>query len=150
MVVEMRAAIISAANSQTEGIACRDIDTADLTAVTTFGSRHEGVRRASEQQIHLDKRQTAMSQPAKPRPILTPEQQFLNDLWEEHIRDEFQAHDADATIDTMVADAYVNHVPVMTGGTGREALRDFYVGRFIPSRPTDTQIIPGPRTIGTE
>jgi hypothetical protein len=34
-----------------------------------------------------------MSQPANARPILTPEQQFLNDLWEEHIRDEFQAHE---------------------------------------------------------
>src|SRR5437879_12378189 len=91
-----------------------------------------------------------MSQPAEGRPILTPEQQFLNDLWEEHIRDEFQAHDADATIDTMVADAYVNHVPVMTGGTGREALRDFYGRRFIPGLPPDTKIVPVSRTIGTD
>ena len=51
--------------------------------------------------------------------MLTPEQQFLNDLWEEHIRDEFATKDTSATLDTMVADAYVNHIPVMTGGVGR-------------------------------
>jgi hypothetical protein len=32
----------------------------------------------------------------------------------------------------MVDDAYVNHVPVMTGGYGKTALRDFYSRHFIP------------------
>jgi len=50
------------------------------------------------------------------KPQLTPAQQYLNDLWDEHIRDEFSDKDAISTIDTMVPDAYVNHVPVLTGG----------------------------------
>jgi carboxymethylenebutenolidase len=83
-------------------------------------------------------------------PSLTPEQQRLNDLWEVHIREEFTTHDPEATIDTMVLDAYVNHVPVLTGGVGREGLRDFYSRHFIPKMPADTEIVPVSRTIGTE
>jgi carboxymethylenebutenolidase len=81
---------------------------------------------------------------------LTPEQQSLNDLWEEHLRDEFTAHDTDATLATMVPDAYVNHVPVLTGGVGREQLREFYSKYFIPRMPPDTEIVPVSRTVGTE
>ena len=51
---------------------------------------------------------------------LTAEQQKLNDLWEAHLRAEFDAHSADEAIKTMVANPLVNHVPVMTGGNGRE------------------------------
>jgi carboxymethylenebutenolidase len=91
-----------------------------------------------------------MSEKERAKPALTPEQQRLNDLWEEHIRDEFVIHDTDATLDTMVPDAYVNHVPVMTGGVGREALRRFYSQLFIPMMPPDTEIVPVSRTIGTE
>jgi len=81
---------------------------------------------------------------------LTPEQQYLNDLWEEHIRDEFTTRDTGATLDTMVPDAYVNHVPVLTGGVGREQLREFYSRHFIPRMPPDTQIVPISRTIGSQ
>ncbi len=81
---------------------------------------------------------------------MTSEQQFLNDLWDEHIRDEFTTRDTDATLDTMTPDAYVNHVPVLTGGVGREQLRDFYGKHFIPNMPSDTEIVPLSRTIGTE
>ncbi len=83
-------------------------------------------------------------------PRLTAEQQRLNDLWEAHVRDEFVTRDTDATLDTMVPDAYVNHVPVMTGGVGREALRAFYARLFIPQMPPDTEIVPVSRTIGTD
>jgi len=81
---------------------------------------------------------------------LTPEQQFLNDLWEEHIRGEFATKDTTATLDTMVPDAYVNHVPVMTGGRGHEELHEFYAKHFIPRMPQDTEIVPVSRTIGKE
>jgi carboxymethylenebutenolidase len=84
------------------------------------------------------------------RPGPSTEQQLLNDLWEEHVRDEFVSRDTDATLATMVPDAYVNHVPVMTGGVGREALRDFYSRLFIPRMPADTEIVPLSRTIGTD
>ena len=72
-------------------------------------------------------------QPSKP--ALTPEQQFLNDIWEQHIREEFITHNPQATIDTMVPDAYVNHVPVLTGGLGHNQLREFYSRHFIPKMP---------------
>jgi len=72
-------------------------------------------------------------------PRMAPEQQALNDLWEEHIRDEFVTRDTEATLDTMVPDAYVNHVPVMTGGVGREALREFHSRHVIPQMPPNTE-----------
>src|SRR6202043_3402643 len=42
----------------------------------------------------------------------------LEALWGQHLSYEFGVKDPDATIDTMVADCYVNHVPTMTGGSG--------------------------------
>jgi carboxymethylenebutenolidase len=91
-----------------------------------------------------------MSDSERPRPTIEPGVQCLNDLWEEHVRDEFVSRDTEATLATMVPDAYVNHVPVMTGGVGREALRDFYSRLFIPRMPADTEIVPLSRTIGTD
>jgi len=84
------------------------------------------------------------------KPALTPAEQKLNDLWDEHVRDEFVDRDTEETLRTMVPDAYVNHVPVMTGGSGREALREFYSKLFIPRMPPDTKIVPVSRTIGTD
>jgi len=81
---------------------------------------------------------------------MNPAQQTLNDVWEEHIRDEFVTRDANATLETMVPDAYVNHVPVMTGGVGERALRAFYAEQFIPQMPADTEIVPVSRTIGDD
>jgi len=37
------------------------------------------------------------------KPALTTEEQRLNNLWNEHIRAEFAAHNADEAIVTMVA-----------------------------------------------
>lgn len=79
---------------------------------------------------------------------LSPAQQTLNDLWEEHLRHEFVTRDTAATLATMVDDARVNHVPVLTGGHGKTALRAFYSGHFIPHMPPDFEIVPVARTIG--
>src|ERR1700751_4546186 len=81
---------------------------------------------------------------------LTPAQQALSDLWDEHVRNEFATKDAAGALNTMVPDAYVNHVPVMTGGVGKEQLREFYANHFIPNMPADTEIVPISRTIGSE
>src|SRR5260370_1548287 len=78
------------------------------------------------------------------------EQQILNDLWEEHLRHEFTTQDTKATLETMVPDAYVNHIPVLTGGVGHEELREFYSKRFIPQMPPDTGMTPVSRTIGVD
>jgi carboxymethylenebutenolidase len=49
----------------------------------------------------------------------------LSALWEQHTSHEFATRDTEATLDTMVEDAYVNHIPVMTGGHGKDELRRF-------------------------
>jgi carboxymethylenebutenolidase len=69
-------------------------------------------------------------------------------LWEEHTAHEFSTRDTEATLDTMVEDAYVNHIPTMTGGCGKNALREFYSRHFIPSMPPDTALTPVSRTVG--
>ena len=72
----------------------------------------------------------------------------LPELWEEHTRHEFATRDTEATLATMVEDAYVNHVPTMTGGLGKPALRAFYSRDFIPAMPPDTTLTPVSRTVG--
>ena len=74
----------------------------------------------------------------------------LNQMWEEHCKHEFATRDVNATLDTMVEDAYVNHVPVLTGGVGKPALREFYSKDFIPTMPPDTTMCPVSRTIGED
>jgi carboxymethylenebutenolidase len=70
--------------------------------------------------------------------------------WDEHISFEFSSRDVSSTIATMVEDAYVNHVPVMTGGYGHDALRKFYAEDFIPLMPADTSIKLVSRTLGQD
>ena len=75
-------------------------------------------------------------------------QEDLARLWEEHTAHEFSTRDTEATLATMLEDAYVNHVPVLTGGAGRTALRSFYSRDFIPTMPPDTKLTPISRTVG--
>jgi carboxymethylenebutenolidase len=81
---------------------------------------------------------------------LTPAQEILQQLWEEHVRHEFATHNTEDTLATMVEDAYVNHIPVLTGGVGKDDLREFYSKRFIPQMPPDTEMTPISRTIGND
>ena len=70
--------------------------------------------------------------------------------WDEHIGYEFSTRDVSSTIATMVEDAYVNHVPVMTGGYGHAALCRFYAEDFISLMPADTSIKLISRTLGKD
>ena len=72
----------------------------------------------------------------------------LSALWDQHTGHEFVTRDTSATLDTMLEDAYVNHIPVMTGGQGKEALHRFYSTDFIPRMPPDTKLTPVSRTVG--
>src|SRR5947208_12905215 len=81
---------------------------------------------------------------------LTSAQENLSQLWEEHVRFEFSTRNTNDTLATMVEDAYVNHIPVLTGGRGRDELREFYSKRFIPQMPPDTEMTPVSRTIGDD
>src|SRR3954466_8198880 len=77
-------------------------------------------------------------------------QEILTRLWEEHIRYEFQTRNTADTIATMVEDAYVDHVPVLTGGSGKAELTEFYATHFIPKMPPELEIVPVSRTIGSD
>jgi carboxymethylenebutenolidase len=81
---------------------------------------------------------------------LTPAQERLSRLWDEHVRHEFSTRHTKHTLATMVEDAYVNHIPTLTGGVGRDELREFYSNRFIPQMPPDTEMTPVSRTIGND
>ncbi len=74
----------------------------------------------------------------------------LSALWDKHCEYEFATRDVDATMSTMVAEPYVNHIPTMTGGYGYRHLRHFYANHFIFSNPPDTKLIPISRTVGVD
>ena len=77
---------------------------------------------------------------------LSPQQLEL--LWAKHLKGEFETKDVEATLATMVEDAFVNHMPVGTGGRGKDALRAFYRDDFIPSWPDDVQMTQINRVVG--
>lgn len=72
----------------------------------------------------------------------------LSALWEEHIRHEFATRDVPATMATMVAEPYVNHIPTMTGGVGHAQLNRFYQHHFVHGNPADMALTPISRTVG--
>jgi carboxymethylenebutenolidase len=72
----------------------------------------------------------------------------LGALFDAHVRAEFVDRDLDATMATMTDAPSVNHVPVMTGGHGWEAVRAFYGAHFIGKWPADTRITQVARTVG--
>ena len=74
----------------------------------------------------------------------------LSSLWEAHRSCEFETRDAEATMKTMVAHPYVNHIPTLTGGYGQAELHRFYKHHFIPKSPKDMRNIPISRTVGAD
>jgi carboxymethylenebutenolidase len=72
----------------------------------------------------------------------------LSALWETHIHHEFESRDVPATMATMVAEPYVNHIPTMTGGVGYQQLARFYQHHFVHGNPPDMKLVPISRTVG--
>ena len=79
---------------------------------------------------------------------LSPAQHALVDTWERHIAAEFTLQSLDVTLETMVENPAVNHVPIMTGGTGGAEIRHFYGKYFIPRQPSDGEFVQVSRTVG--
>lgn len=69
-------------------------------------------------------------------------------MWDAHVAGEFETKDLEATLATMTDDASVLHVPVGTGGRGKDELRAFYGDVFIGSWPADLQTTLVSRTVG--
>ncbi|HEY5082093.1 MAG TPA: dienelactone hydrolase family protein [Bauldia sp.] len=74
----------------------------------------------------------------------------LDKIWDHHTELEFAVRAAEETMTTMVPEPYVNHVPVMTGGTGFDQTLQFYKNHFIPTSPKDSALIPISRTVGVD
>lgn len=55
----------------------------------------------------------------------------LEAIWEEHTYYEFETRSVPHTMSTMVQEPYVNHIPTITGGIGREYLASFYQHHFV-------------------
>jgi carboxymethylenebutenolidase len=72
----------------------------------------------------------------------------LASVWEQHVAAEFAARNADQALTTMTAEPYVNEIPLMIGGRGRDGVRDFYANHFVSQFPPDMEIVPVSRTIG--
>jgi carboxymethylenebutenolidase len=79
-----------------------------------------------------------------------PEPSDAERLWAAHMDAEFVTKDVDATMATMVEQPFVNHVPVMTGGTGHDDVRAFYGTHFIPRMPPDVETVLVARTVGRD
>ncbi len=92
----------------------------------------------------------SMQAPPQSNPPLTAAQQAMVDMWEEHLKCEFTTRSAEDTLATMIEDAQVTHVPVLTGGVGKAQLREFYGQRFIPQMPPDTENLLLSRTVGAD
>lgn len=111
------------------------------------GMDHAFARAGGE---HFDKASALMAHQrsiAALRAEMGPHYDF-SALWDKHCEYEFATRDVDATMATMVAEPYVNHIPTMTGGVGHRELKRFYQHHFVHSNPPDTTLIPLSRTIG--
>jgi carboxymethylenebutenolidase len=75
------------------------------------------------------KEQTVDKQAVQATPNLTPAQEALQAVWEEHTQHEFVTHGTEDVLATMVDDAYMNNIPVMIGGVGKAALGEYYTDR---------------------
>ena len=71
-------------------------------------------------------------------------------VFDEHLRDEFELHDAAATMETMSAKPHLYHVPTMAGGNGRDEIFRFYRDHFVTKWPADTSATRVSRTIGED
>ena len=71
-------------------------------------------------------------------------------LFDAHCAAEFETRDIDATMATMNDHPHITNVPTMTGGYGREAVRQFYDSWFVGHLPEDWTVKLLSRTEGKD
>lgn len=81
---------------------------------------------------------------------LTPTQQTMLEVWQQHTHAEFVLKDAAAALATMTEDPYVLNIPTGAGGVGRAAVYDFYATRFLPCVPPDFELTSLSQTFGSD
>ena len=74
----------------------------------------------------------------------------LEAIWDEHTKFEFGERAVEKTMGTMVQEPYVNHIPTLTGGIGRDRLTNFYRHHFVFNNPEDTALELVSRTVGID
>jgi carboxymethylenebutenolidase len=80
---------------------------------------------------------------------LTPAQQELVNVLEDHRRAELEELNVDHTLATMVERPYIFFVGTLTGGDDRRRVRDFYAN-LMNQLPKDMVWIPISSTVGTD
>jgi carboxymethylenebutenolidase len=119
-------------------------------SIAVFPDAGHGFANSGRKEYHKPSAQRAHSQTlAVLRAAIGPRYD-LSALWDRHCASEFGARDVDATMATMVAEPYVNHVPTMTGGVGYSELHRFYKNHFLARLPKDTRIVLVSRTVGAD
>ena len=74
----------------------------------------------------------------------------LGAVFDDHVAAEFERQDVDATMDTMVEEPYVWHVPALTGASGGQDVRRFYSTEFVGQTPADAVLVPIARTVSAD
>ncbi|KAL4874214.1 hypothetical protein BJY04DRAFT_225281 [Aspergillus karnatakaensis] len=74
----------------------------------------------------------------------------LEEIWNGHTYHEFETRSVPHTMATMVQEPYVNHIPTLTGGIGRDRLSSFYQNHFVFQNPPDVELELISRTIGID
>jgi carboxymethylenebutenolidase len=72
----------------------------------------------------------------------------IDAVFDEHLRCEFQLHDAASTMQTMTDTPHLYHVPTMSGGNSKDEVYVFYRDHFVKKWPADTSVTRISRTIG--
>lgn len=65
---------------------------------------------------------------------------LIKGIWQEHKRCEFELKSAEATMETMTANPFINNIPTMIGGNGYDEVYHFYKNIFLPYLPKETEV----------
>jgi carboxymethylenebutenolidase len=81
---------------------------------------------------------------------LTPDQQAMLVIWQQHTHAEFVLKDPDAALATMTENPYVFCIPTGTYAAGRAGVREFYARKFLPDIPPDLELTSISQTFGDD
>lgn len=82
--------------------------------------------------------------------MLVRKRHNLGAIFDKHVKSEFEEHDLEATMNTMVKEPYVHHVPILAGGMGYSGVYNFYKNDFVGKMPADTKFVRISRTVGKD
>ena len=135
-----------------------------LAADQRFGTRHQKSFRypgteSGFAESDLDEYDKSAARVAWSRTLSTLRSGFgvredLEAVWNHHlhIRDgeDSASNDVEDLMETLAVDCSLDHVPTMTGGSGKKRLKRFYTEFFASSRPKDFRTKLVSRTVGTD